>query len=540
MPQTTSNGDTRPNLADLREQVERARLERQLKAEQKMARLMEHAMAGFGTSAWGELVDPREPYDEIYASGMTPLASLTPADRQKGMHYVAFQTEQELAFIRDVGRYLGESNVYALGAINALANKVVRNGFMYRIVAKKRQQVAPRDLQVATDVLERFRDDQAWPELEREIFVRSRIEGERAIRYFAPVRATGVLQVRTIEPEQILQPEARPASAEWAFGVHCDPFDVQTRLGYWVSYEGGTGLEQGEEVPASEVEFIKINTPRLVRRGLSDFFSVAGIADELSKLTRNLRVGAALLAAIAWIEQFETASKSQVEAFADDVKEYSAFNPRTGRNVRHERIEPGTIVRTAKGKTYQAPPLATANTPQLIEIARLSRLALATRWNAPEVIFGDAANGSYASLAVAESPFVLTAEVEQSFYARHFRRVMLRALRAAVEAGVLSESVLDAIDVHVEPPSVVVRNRLEQAQENAILLDKGIMSPQTWAQIEGLDFAEEQQEIAQAKAMGWAPAVPPTIPAGSTGLGGTLGEGRVSGPFGLWRRLLGR
>ncbi len=515
------------NNAELKDKIERTRLKRQLRQERFQAQMLE---AAYGTTPWGDLIPPRDSDQLGYRA-----PTITAADRERGAHWL-FSTEQDLQQYRDAGRLLADSNVFAQGALRALKTKVCYTGFRYNMRAKSCCEVPEAAIAQMQGELDRFLEINLWNEWEQEIFNRSRRDGEAPMRAFAD-QGRRVLTVRSIEPEQITQPAGVPPGREWSFGVRCDPEDQQTTVSYWVSYDGDAA--NGEEVSAGEIELFKVNTDRIVRRGLGDFFSVAEIAQDLAKLLRNVVRGGQVLAAIAWIEQFESASKSQVESFADSTKEYTQTNPRTGTTQRYERVEPGTVIRTGKGRQFLPPPMA-SNTPQLVEIARLSRLALATRWNAPECIFGDASNGSYSSLAVAESPFVATAEVEQTFYARRFKRIVEKSLRFAADLGRFDPTLLSAVEVHVEPPPIVVRDRLAMAQENEILSRRGIMSPQTWAQTQDLEWESEQAEIERAREMGWAPegATPPPQP--GLPMGGplpALGEGRaVTDPFGWWKR----
>jgi hypothetical protein len=523
--------------AQLREQVERKRLERQLKQEEKLAKLTESAFFSYTGASFGDWVDPRDAWRDAYEAGLPALIQ-SPQDRLRGADYIAFRNEEDLREIRYFARWLEAANVFGMAPLNAIQNKVVNKGFTSRAIARTGQVPSKEALAQVQGELDRFDDFNLWPEREREVFRRSRVDGVSDMRHFA----TGpVLQVRRIEPEQIVQPFGVEWGREWAFGVHCNPDDAEDRWGYFYSPDGDPN--DGEEVPAHEIESFQVNTTRATRRGLSDFFAIVELADDLRKLMRNMNRGAALIAAIAWIEQFETASKEQVQSFGDDVKEFDRADPRTGQTIDYERFAPGTIIRTGKGKTYTPPPLATANTPQIVEIGRQARLAIACRWNAPEVIFGDASNGNYSSLGVAESPFVATAEVEQQFYAARIRRIKLRALQHAIDRGRLPADILGQVDVSVEPPAIVSRDRLQQAQERHIELADGIIGPQTWCQELGYVFEEQQQEIARARALGWTPPAPPGIQAGgSSGGEGTpaaLGEGAVRGPFASWRRLTG-
>lgn len=522
-----ANG-TSKTVDELREEVSRIRLERQLKQEKMLQKVLEHGSYWPAPEKWGDPVyGPR-----IDEPGFRPASILVGArDLQQGNHFHAFRTWQDLQEIWAISRWLYDSNPHLAPILEAVANKVIATGFNYKTIARPYFKDVPEDWIVkAQSEIDRFIDDSIWQEWELEIFTRTQRDGDGLLREFTN---QPVLQVRSIEPEQVVQPDGRPWGKEWAWGIHCDPQDEQNILGYWVSYSGNP--REGSEVSADKIHHFKANVARIVRRGLSDFFLLKDVAEELRRLARNMRRGAGLLAAIAWIEQFESATKEEVEDFADNVKEFTSTNPTTLETQRYERFDAATVIRTGKGKSYTPPPLASQNTPQFVEICKLSRQALVARWNAPESLTGDASNGAYASLAVAESPFVQRAENAQKFYARRFKRVMWHVIEHAIKHGRLDPKARYALDIQVVPPPVIVRNRLDEASRNEILTRNGVKAPQTWAQEEGLKFEEQQELIKNAKEAGWTPSAGPTMPALPGGLAGMLGEGSRR-PFPLWSR----
>ena len=522
-------------IQESRTKLRALRLERQVRQEEIALKLME----GSGWDAdRGRRVEPREDASEL---------ALTPLEVRKGAHE-AFRTEQELWEIQAVGEILATRNSHCIGLLRALTNYVIGTGLNYSVVAKDADDTIAQEMaECGQHEVDRFIAENQWSEWEREIFHRSRRHGEAIIRLFD---GEDVLQVRSVEPRMVCQPMGAN-EPEWSFGVHSDPEDQQRILGYWISYSMDPA--KGEEVEACEIVHYKINVDRMVRRGLSDFFAVSGEADSIKKLLRNVSHGAAMLACIAWVEQFTTASKSEVESFADSVKSHQTRDPRSGQTIRQERLYPGTVARIGAGKSYQPPPLASANTMNFLEIARAGRQALCTRWNAPESLSGDASNGSFSSLAVAESPFVIGAQVEQGFYLSRNKQVVVRALVHAIRRGRLPADFFQRCDLKVEGRKLIVRDPLQQAQVNQIELQSGVLSPQTWAQENERNWELEAAEILRARQMGVGPPAPmppgasppgspPGLPVpGQTGIPVaypiTEGKGGPLDPFELWKRL---
>jgi hypothetical protein len=78
----------------------------------------------------------------------------------------------------------------------------------------------------------------------------------------------------------------------------------------------------------------------------------------------------------------------------------------------------------------------------------------------------------------------------------HDRAVMWRVIENAVVAGILPPSVRETVQLQITPPSLHVRDRLQQAQVDRIAFNHGVLSPQTWSQHLGLDYAQEQKNLA--------------------------------------------
>lgn len=527
--------------SDLREELRATRLKaRLLEAKHRITELESCYLYPPAITNWGRIVPPREAVEPDTCNW-----TVDPESRRRGAHQ-AFKDERELAEIWYVSRTLADGNWSIVGMMKAFTNYTIGTGFTYRLAPKQEQgaefsDAEKAEMAKAQAFLDADNKRVGWWETEREIFNRSRRE-DVFRRYFA--RSDGTLDVRFIEPEHVVNPPQGVVEKEtrgtWSFGILCDKGDAQKVIAYWVSYTGKA--DDGEEIAAEEIDHYKINVDSCVRRSLSDFYCVAEVADELKKLHRNMRRGGAMLSSIPWIEQFTSATKDQVESFVRQKAQMSVPDPVTGQIRNFEQYRPGTVPRIPKGKEYLPPPLA-QNTANFVEIARLARQALASRWNAPESTTGDASNGSYASLAVAESPWVKSIEVEQKFYGGRFEREKRRVLEHAADSKAINGEVLARCDLVAEPPPVIVRNRLDEANENQIELDKGVLSPQEWAAKKGRKLDQVQKEIAAAKAMGWTPQAPATPAAGlGPTLGGMMGESRqarrtveaVLQEFGIW------
>ena len=108
--------------------------------------------------------------------------------------------------------------------------------------------------------------------------------------------------------------------------------------------------------------------------------------------------------------------------------------------------------------------------------------AIASRLVMPEfMLTSDASNANYASTMVAEGPAVKMFERLQAEQIADDLEVMWRVVANAVRAGRLPAEALTAIEIQVGPPTLAVRDPLEEAQVAQIEFAHGILSPQTWA-----------------------------------------------------------
>jgi hypothetical protein len=74
--------------------------------------------------------------------------------------------------------------------------------------------------------------------------------------------------------------------------------------------------------------------------------------------------------------------------------------------------------------------------------------------------------------------------------------VMWRVVDAAIAAGHLPPEARTQVEIQAVPPNLAVRDQLKDTQRYKIESAAGILSPQTWSQLAGLDYDQEQQNLA--------------------------------------------
>ncbi len=132
-------------LTELREQHETLclqceidQLQRQLAWESQQSRRVELR------EGWGELVNSREAYFDANGLGVDGAAARVsrPEDRRQGRNAPHFETEEDLARIRGLARWLAATDETSIGVLENLTNYVIGTGFTYTVV--ERTPGAPR------------------------------------------------------------------------------------------------------------------------------------------------------------------------------------------------------------------------------------------------------------------------------------------------------------------------------------------------------------------------------------------------------------
>jgi len=152
-----------------------------------------------------------------------------------------------------------------------------------------------------------------------------------------------------------------------------------------------------------------------------------------------------------------------------------------------------------QGQEYKESPLASQGVgPAFVTIEQAALRTIGTNWCMPEyMISGDASNANYASTMVSESPFVKYCQAEQAKYAASNRRIFWKVLWFAWQAGRLGAidwaELRKRVEIQIEPPDVATRNVDQETARNKTLYESGILSDETWAGREGLDYLQEKQ-----------------------------------------------
>ena len=483
--------------------------------------------------------------NDLMPYGAIGFHNARPGSRRDGGMPPFYRTLQQHWMIVDAARTLEALCPTAVNILDVLQQFVIFTGFSYTIVDTDKPELGPampdgvgsdsgrenplpqgqpetrdaadpqqvrdnvqtsknaRLVKDAQKFLDAWRKRVDWYSWELELFRRSRLDGEAFL--VMEENATGQLGLRSVEPEQVKEPQDQHAvnrkagvdsRHSWRFGILTTKQDTSIPLAYWVVSQYSDASNQGEMFDADEVFHLKTEwVPRATKRGISDFFSVANDIPGTKKLLRFLRESATVQASVAWVEE-------RPEGYAAPVGLAGGqpITTRTGQAATGTVIDQVRSLSVPNGLKYIAGPLAgTGKSQTLIEVLQAALRNIGARWQMPEgIVSGDASNANLASALVAEGPFTRALEARQYWYRQKYMKMMERVLEHAAATGQIGggENIMDLIEVSVETPPVISRKAKEETERNQILSQNSILSPEDWAARENLDYAEQQAKIA--------------------------------------------
>lgn len=410
---------------------------------------------------------------------------------------------------REIGRWLSVENEYVIGSMNNRVAYTVGEGVVWSVVPKHGHKRDKGLIRIATDALERFRDQEDMDSVEQEHIWRQDRDGESLLRMF--VNADGPPRVRFAEPEDLQPPSSLPGEIldrellALSLGVKVVPGDLRAVEGYFMRQ--GSAEAEPDFVPAESpmgirlVHHAKLNVMLNDPRGWPTYWPIRKNVARAEKLLRNMSYVASLQAAIALIRKHESGSKSDVETFLDAHKHLTVTNNATGQKKRFTKFGPGTVVDAGPGINYEAP-VSSVNAANNVSVLGADLGASAAAVNQPRFMFSGEASGGYAAEMVAEGPPHKNFRRMQSRNRRGLRKIYEDFLLHEVFWDRLPPAVLHELRLEGEFPETQVRDQLQTTQRRQILHGAGVLSRQTWGSLEGLNPTTEQKNLDDEAAAG--------------------------------------
>lgn len=437
-------------------------------------------------------------------------------DRDDGRYHPYYEHEYQLRAQRSVCRQLGTFTAVAVGAMQALQVYVMGGEWDYEVVPRYGQEVPAGFIDEVQRVVDELLEKNSFiGGLDNEVHDASREDGDSLVAMYAA--PDGLCDMRRIDADNLRAPDssanldrwlgtdwrtpANNPAFSWSFGVltgwddRMKRIDHARSLGYHVVYDE-TGREydflpswpmQGGDLADRCGHLVKRNTPAAAKRGISDYFPVITDLEREDKLNTNLSVGAAALAAIAWIEEMPAGTtrdqaESSLSNAIDDFSRAIALNKKPGDTRTVQNLRPGSVPKVSAGRVYHEGPLGQGRSPIYIAVRQAIVRRIETRWLMPEyIITADASNANYASTLVSGTPFIKAREGEQNGYKCDFREIMFKALKFAHDAGRFRRFVstwqafMELVDLTVTPPPIASEDKKTMLEEKFGIYDRGAM-----------------------------------------------------------------
>lgn len=441
--------------------------------------------------------------------GIVSQWATQPSDHHRGDNFPHWRTETELRDIRGICRFLANVSETAIGIRDTRRNFVVGQGFEITVEPKSKLKNNPEAKEVAawlTDWLEtQFELNQWLGEYEFEAFNTLLEDGEQFWVVEPDPFDERKICFRLEQPDFVTEPGSPSHIADavgltteldWKYGIAA-PFERSfDQVAYHVL---PYNADSAKVYRPDQVEYVKCNVRRYVKRGVSDFYPVWQTLRHMEKLFANTTQGAAVQAAIAYIREHAVGkTPDSIATFAASRADSTTTvaTPNGSRQFRSRKATPGTVVDLQNGAKYHAGPLGQSQSPIYLQVIQQALRIVGLRWQMPEyMVSGDASNANYASTLVAESPFVKSCQSYQYWLAQHYRRLFAKVILCGVRRGLVPfprTMIENLVSVSVEGQSVEARDNKEAHELRKSQNAAGFLSLQSWAAQEGIDLADEQ------------------------------------------------
>lgn len=458
----------------------------------------------------------RQGFAELPFAEAGPVMPDIASDRADGDLRPVFSTEWQLAELRGAARWLAHTS-YGTGIVDGLTSYIVRTGFDYQATAIRGQNTPQQLVAEVQRIIRAVLDDNQWQlDFEQQLCAAQHVDGEIIL---VLEDDAGQVRVRRAEPAWLTEPADTPylerrleatSPLSWKYGIATDASDASRVHGYFIQWNADPNAWRFYS-PARVVH-IKSNTPRHVKRGLTDFYPVVSELADAVALNHRMSKGAAIQASIAMIIEAAQGTGSGLGIgdpthIGASLARGSGAGPQLSSNGRYtsERRSDwheGMVIDT-KGKKFQAGPMGGAQSDGFVKVLQAGLRSVGVRWNMPEhLISGDASNNNYASILEAGSPFVCRVEAEQEKLCKAYERMLWSVLRIHFEMGRLNlrrygltwNDLRQCVNLIVTGTSPVIGQRSKSFEVDAQLYDRGLMSADTLAAKYDLDPEEEREK----------------------------------------------
>ena len=408
---------------------------------------------------------------------------------------------QDPAPLRDQARWLVDNNPYARQVLVQYRNYVIGTGMKQEVHWRPADvvdlctaaQPLPSDQRRrrAQTLWQTFLHVNEWEHGQRKDWEwcwRTWRDGESFLQLFRqPVWPP---RVHFVDPEWIApDPQTGLPSA----GIATAPGQVEVPTYYQIVHP-----ELTEQVEAERMLHVKIGVDGNVKRGLTILQPVIESLKRFQGWLDVELIQRKVASSIVLVRKHQANTPGGLARFADAASTIGGGEEAP----RKLTLQPGTII-DAQGFDLQ---FLSPNThfDDASLLGRMILLSIAAGTGLPEfMLSADASNANYASTLIAEGPAVRHFAAWQSFFIGQWRKLFAMVMHEAVRLGLLDQADLAQLHLQITPPTLAVRQRLQDAQADAIYFDRGVVSWQELARRDQADPDQMRRERSQS------PAPPP-------------------------------
>ncbi|MBX3380905.1 MAG: phage portal protein [Phycisphaeraceae bacterium] len=379
-------------------------------------------------------------------------------------------------------RELAHKNPFARNAVENLVSYICGSGFSYK--ASPRDKNSASDKALAEEVqaaMDEAVDEYRLGEIEQEAVRRGERDGEFILVAYEPDNESEAA-LRFREPNEMSTPLGNVSEAQGniQFGVDIDSEDAAIIHGYYIG---------GKYLPADDVYHMKSNADSNVPRGISTLWTpraaLTAAMQSLECVTRT----ATIQSSIPYIRYHE-ATPGVVGAFVAGQADRTRTKA-NGQDVTTEYRKPGTVI-DAPAKTKYEFPTTSVDVLKMTEAVQANLRAACSAMILPEWMMTGKLDGKYSNAEISEGPTGYMVNRKQASYTGRFREIMEGPI---LKAKGFTPEQLKRVKISVIAPGTGQGQTLEEAQVSQIQNQAGVLSKESWAAKEGLDYAQEQASI---------------------------------------------
>lgn len=466
-----------------------------------------------------KVVDPRAYLYDTPGFGFMRGTSepVQPFDTFDGHNFPFWASESEWRMIHGAARHLETTDETTINILEQLASYVIAGGCQYQVNAshERYEKKAAGLIRAVQQVVDDFLSRNEWiGNRDRLAYKRYRARGEQAARIVRDERNRP--RVEFLPLGQIIEPDIQAQKmlneyydlfGHWSYGVCTEGGPRGRFLGLYL--QTGRGPNDWEFVPADEVVYLRRNVDEGVKRGLTDLYASNDRLKRADKVFTNTLSGAAIQSSIGLIRRHDPNKPGPYKSLGSSTKITFEDDDGDEQTIELEPTNPGRIV-DVKGYDVQPGPMGDNNSEDYLKVGQCGQTVGGLRWALPEYMStGVSDDVNHAASLTAESPFLRARQADQTEHEANERALLWQLVRDSCRPGgelhrrfrgISYERVRRYVRINVETPDTSVRDENAKTERLERLHAAGQLSGRTWAAMEGLDYEQEQERLAEERA----------------------------------------